>query len=144
MSSLEIYTMLSRSKTDLTLNAMQTLLLDYQVVGRILSHSDNKTTDMGTEVWREPTENHTKPTRFDAELALIRRSTVPFCPSAMLIEKGSYVARTTAEIPILVLRGMDGEIRVFINSCSIEVCPLTVVSAVQGLFLVLIMHGHTA
>jgi phenylpropionate dioxygenase-like ring-hydroxylating dioxygenase large terminal subunit len=103
---------------------MQTLLSEDQLIERILGHIDNKTTDMGTKVWREPTENYTKQARFDAELALIRRSTVPFCPAAMLVEKGSYVARTTAGTPILVVRGMDGEIRAFVNSCQHRGMPV--------------------
>ena len=84
-------------------NAMHKLLTDEQLIERTLEHIDNKTTDMGTDVWREPMASYLDQDRFDAEIALIRRSPVPFCPTAMLAEKGSYVARKAAGTPILVL-----------------------------------------
>ena len=103
---------------------MKKLLRDDQLIERILDHIDNKTTDMGTEVWREPTASYVSRDRFDAEIALIKRSPVPFCPSAMLSESGSYVARKAAGTPILVARGMDGEVRAFINGCRHRGMPV--------------------
>jgi phenylpropionate dioxygenase-like ring-hydroxylating dioxygenase large terminal subunit len=103
---------------------MNKLLDDDQLIERILDHIDNKTTDMGAEVWREPTENYLSKERFNAEMALIKRSPVPFCPSSMIADKGSYVARKAAGTPILVVRGMDGEIRAFINGCRHRGMPV--------------------
>ena len=103
---------------------MTTLLSDDQLIDRILQHIDNKTTDMGSDVWREPSEHYSSQERFNAELALIKRSTVPFCPAAMLTDKGSYVARKSAGVPILVVRGMDGEVRGFINGCRHRGMPV--------------------
>ncbi len=88
-----------------------------ELIDRILSHIDNKTTDLGDEVWREPSSSYLTEERFNAELALIRRAPVPFCPSAMLPKNGSYVARAAAGTPILVVRGNDGTVRAFINAC---------------------------
>lgn len=93
------------------------LLRSDELIDRILSHIDNKTTDLGSEVWREPAANYLTQERFEAELELIRSSPVPFCPSAMLTENGSYVARTAAGTPIVVVRGEDGKVRAFINAC---------------------------
>ena len=103
---------------------MSKLLDDDQLIKRILGHNDNKTTDMGAEVWREPTESYLSEERFNAEMALIKRSSVPFCPSSMLADKGSYVARKAVGTPILVVRGMDGEIRAFINGCRHRGMPV--------------------
>lgn len=103
---------------------MKNLLHNDKLIERILNHIDNKTTDMGTEVWREPSINYLSQDRFDAEMALIKRSPVPFCPSAMLADKGSYVTRKAAGTPILVVRGMDGEIRAFINACRHRGMPV--------------------
>ncbi len=103
---------------------MQSLLNDRQVIERILNHIDQQTTDLGDEVWREPTHSYVDRKRFDAEVSLIRRSTVPFCLAAMVAEKGEYVSRTTAGTPILVVRGMDGEIRAFINACRHRGMPV--------------------
>ena len=93
------------------------LLDDSAVVERILGHIRNRTTDMGAKVWREPVDNYCSEKRFAAELKMLRRSTTPFCPSAALPEKGSYVAREAAGVPILVARGEDGKVRAFRNAC---------------------------
>ena len=92
--------------------------MDYQAVAeRILSHVRDQTTDVGEEVWREPVANYRSEERFRRELAVLRRLTVPFCPSAALREPGAYVAREAAGVPILAVRGNDGEVRAFRNAC---------------------------
>ena len=96
---------------------MSTLLADVDVVQRVLAHIDNKTTDMGSETWREPVANYHSPARFNAELALLRRMPIPFCPSVALPEAGAYVARNAAGTPIVVVRGDDGVVRAFRNAC---------------------------
>jgi len=96
---------------------MSALLSDAELVDRILSHVDGKTTDRGTTVWREPTENYTSPERFAAEIKVLRRVPMAFCPSAALPEAGSYIARTTVGTPLLVVRGNDGVVRGFRNAC---------------------------
>jgi len=65
----------------------------------------------------EPVENYHSQERFDAEIALLRSRPIPFCPSAALPEKGSYIARTSAGTPLVVARGKDGQVRAFINAC---------------------------
>ena len=93
------------------------LLSDSEAIERIFVHMDDGTTDLGDTMWREPVEHYTSQERFDAEIALLRRLPVPFCPSAALEEPGSYVARTAAGTPLLVTRGKDGVVRAFINAC---------------------------
>lgn len=96
---------------------MPSLLSDVEVVERIFNHIDNKTTDRGEKVWREPAENYVSQARFDSEIQLLRRLPVPFCPSAALTEAGSYVARTAAGTPLIAVRGEDGVVRAFRNAC---------------------------
>lgn len=96
---------------------MSALLSDADLIDRILSHVDRKTTDKGTTVWREPTANYTSPERFAAEIEVLRRVPMAFCPSAALPEAGSYIARTTVGTPLLVVRGSDGVVRGFRNAC---------------------------
>lgn len=96
---------------------MGNLLSDSEVIERIFHHADNKTTDVGDAVWREPTEHYHSPERFAAELELLRRLPVPFCPSAALPDAGSYIARDAAGVPLLVARGEDGKVRGFRNAC---------------------------
>lgn len=93
------------------------LLDDGAVVERILGHIRNRSTDMGEKVWREPVENYRSEKRFASELRMLRRATTAFCPSAALPEKGSYVAREAAGVPILAVRGEDGKVRAFRNAC---------------------------
>jgi phenylpropionate dioxygenase-like ring-hydroxylating dioxygenase large terminal subunit len=89
---------------------------DAEVVRRIFAHIDGKTTDLG-EPWREPVANYRSEERLAAERRVMRRTPVPFCPSAALPEAGSYVARTAAGTPLLAVRGSDGAVRVFRNAC---------------------------
>lgn len=90
---------------------------DQSVAQRILEHIEHGTTDTGAEVWREPVANYTSPERLAAELALLRRLPVPFCPSAALAETGAWVARDAAGVPLLAVRGADGRVRAFRNAC---------------------------
>ena len=96
---------------------MQSFMSDQAVAERILSHVRESTTDVGEEVWREPVENYRREERLRRELAVLRRVAVPFCPSAALREPGSYVAREAAGVPILAVRGEDGQVRAFRNAC---------------------------
>ena len=57
---------------------MPQLLNDAEMIERIFDHMDSRTTDTGDVVWREPTENYRSQARFEAELALLRRTPVPF------------------------------------------------------------------
>ena len=90
---------------------------DAELLDHILNHIDNGTTDLGDEDWFEPVENYTSPLRFDAERRLMRRLPIPFCPVAALPTAGSYVARASAGVPLVVVRGLDGSIRAFRNAC---------------------------
>ena len=96
---------------------MAALLNETDLIDRILAHIDNKTTDKGSTVWREPVENYHSAERFAAEIEVLRRVPMAFCPSAALPEPGSYIARTTVGTPLLVVRGTDGVVRGFRNDC---------------------------
>ena len=93
------------------------LLDDASAIERIFEHIDNGTTDLGDTLWREPVSHYFSRARFDAEIALLRRSPIPFCPSAALPEAGSFIARTASGTPLLVVRDNEGVVRAFINAC---------------------------
>lgn len=99
------------------MNTTLPLLDESAVAERIFEHIDNKTTDIGDQVWKEPVESYFSNERFNAEIALLQRLPVPFCPSAMLAGNGSYVARRAAGTPLVVVRGDDGRVRAFVNAC---------------------------
>jgi phenylpropionate dioxygenase-like ring-hydroxylating dioxygenase large terminal subunit len=90
---------------------------DRTVAQRVLDHIANGTTDLGEQVWREPVENYCSPARLQAEQRVLRHCPTPFCPSAALPEPGSFVAREAAGVPLVVVRGTDGEVRAFRNAC---------------------------
>lgn len=96
---------------------MASFLSDQEVVERVLTHIENGTTDKGSEVWQEPVENYLSQERFSQEIQLLQNSTIPFCPSAALPEPGSYIARNASGVPILAVRGKDGQVRAFKNAC---------------------------
>ena len=93
-------------------------LNDSDAIERIFNHIDNGTTDLGNTIWKEPVRNYYSQERFDAEIALLRKSPIPYCPSAGLPENGSYIARRASGTPLLVVRGEDGVVRAFINACK--------------------------
>jgi phenylpropionate dioxygenase-like ring-hydroxylating dioxygenase large terminal subunit len=103
---------------------MNSLLSEQQVIERIFNHIDNKTTDLGDTVWKEPVASYLSEERFESEIALLRHTPIPFCPSVMLSENGSYVARKAAGTPLLVVRGEDGQVRAFINGCRHRGMPV--------------------
>lgn len=92
-------------------------LNDQEAIERIFNHIDNGTTDLGSEIWKEPVENYYTQERFDLEIKLLRSLPIPFCPSAALNANGSYIARRASGTPLLVVRGEDGQVRAFINAC---------------------------
>jgi phenylpropionate dioxygenase-like ring-hydroxylating dioxygenase large terminal subunit len=96
-----------------------TLLADHRSVARrILDHIDNKATDRTASTWREPAGHYSSPERLGQELErVLRRNPTPFCPSAALPGPGSYLARVAAGVPLLVVRGRDGQVRAFRNAC---------------------------
>ena len=99
------------------LRCMKPGMDDQAVAQRVLDHIANGTTDTGAQVWREPVENYRSPERLQAEQRMLRRSPTPFCPSAALPEPGSFVAREAAGVPLVVVRGTDGQVRAFRNAC---------------------------
>ncbi len=97
---------------------MAAFLTDQDVAQRVLDHIANRTTDTGEALWREPVRHYLCPRRFTDEVeTVLRRYPTPFCPSAALPEAGSYLARTAAGIPLVVVRGDDGVVRGFRNAC---------------------------
>jgi len=100
------------------LQRMKAGMDDQAVAQRVLDHIANGTTDLGDAVWREPVSNYRDPARLDAEIRrVLRRAPTPFCPSAALPEAGSFIAREAAGVPLVVVRGGDGQVRAFRNAC---------------------------
>ena len=93
------------------------LLDKNEVIDRVFEHIDNGTTDLGTAQWHEPVDNYTNESRYEKEIALLRQRPVVFCPSAAIPDAGSFISRTAAGTPLLVVRDNDLKVRAFINAC---------------------------
>ncbi|WP_204804821.1 aromatic ring-hydroxylating oxygenase subunit alpha [Mycobacterium riyadhense] len=89
---------------------------DAEIVRRVLAHIDAGTTDEGAP-WREPVENYLNPSRFAAELRLLRAMPSVFVPSAAIPNPGDHVQRSTFGVPLFAVRGRDRQARVFRNAC---------------------------
>ena len=87
------------------------------IFDRVFEHIDNGTTDLGTVQWHEPVEHYTSQSRYEQEIALLRQRPVVFCPSAAIPDAGSYISRTAAGTPLLVVRDNELQVRAFINAC---------------------------
>ncbi len=87
------------------------------IIDRVFDHIDNGTTDLGTVQWHEPVEHYTSQSRYEKEIALLRQRPVVFCPSAAIPDAGSFISRTAAGTPLLVVRDNDLTVRAFINAC---------------------------
>ena len=99
------------------MDPMPGFMTDHEVIERVLTHVNDGTTDEGDDVWHEPVDNYRSEERLGRELAVLRQLPVPFCPSALLREPGAYVARQASGVPIVAVRGKDGEVRAFRNAC---------------------------
>ncbi|WP_108810616.1 SRPBCC family protein [Sphingorhabdus sp. Alg231-15] len=93
------------------------LMSDEDIIDRLFDHIDNGTTDRGQSSWKEPTANYLSAERLDREIAVLRRRWTVFYPSSALPKSGDYIARDAAGIPLIVVRGNDGEVRAFRNAC---------------------------
>lgn len=93
------------------------LMTDEQVIEQILNHIDNKTTDIGSGSWQEPTQHYVSDEKFKAERALLDTTPLLFCPSAAIPKHGSYTARDIQGVPLFVVRDKDGKAKAFRNAC---------------------------
>jgi carnitine monooxygenase subunit len=71
------------------------------------------------EVLRVPAKNYTDPDRFRLEVdRIFKRLPLMLTPSCELPEPDDFKTLDVAGVPVLLVRGQDGIVRSFINSCS--------------------------
>ena len=58
---------MSESKHYSLASSTSLLLNDEEIIERVFSHIDNKTTDLGSKVWKEPVKNYLDQERFDKD-----------------------------------------------------------------------------
>ena len=70
------------------------------------------------DVMRIPVENYLDPIRWEREVALFKRLPLMLALGGELRGAHAYKAMTVMDVPVLIVRGADGEVRAFVNSCS--------------------------
>jgi phenylpropionate dioxygenase-like ring-hydroxylating dioxygenase large terminal subunit len=94
---------------------------------RALAHLEAGTTDQAPSMMELPVSAYLDADRFRTEFeAIFLRQPQALLLSVELPNPGDYVARTTMTKPLLVVRGKDGAVRVFLNVCrhrGAKVCP---------------------
>lgn len=85
---------------------------------RVLALYEAGTTDQAPSQYRIPAAHYVDPARFALEVdRIFRRVPLPLALSCELGEPGAYKALDAAGVPVLIVRGDDGVVRGFVNSC---------------------------
>ena len=86
---------------------------------RILVHAEKRETDLAPDVMHLDVANYFDPERFGLEQRkLFRETPLLVCLTGDLPEPGSFRTFDETGVPILVVRGEDGEVRAFLNVCA--------------------------
>jgi phenylpropionate dioxygenase-like ring-hydroxylating dioxygenase large terminal subunit len=70
------------------------------------------------DVLRLPAEAYLDPQRWQDEVAMFRKIPLMLALGGELRGPGAYKAMTVMDVPVLLVRGTDGEVRAFVNQCS--------------------------
>jgi len=86
---------------------------------RNIAHSKNGTVPLEDDVMRVPSTNYYDPDRWTLEMdRIFRRVPLVLGFSVELAEPNSYKAMDVMGTPVLLVRGVDGVLRSFVNMCS--------------------------
>jgi phenylpropionate dioxygenase-like ring-hydroxylating dioxygenase large terminal subunit len=89
------------------------------IARRGVEHFRNGTQDQVDDVYTVPVGNYIDGDRWQREMdRIFKRVPLVVGASSELAQPGSYHALDVAGIPVLVVRGDDGELRAFVNMCS--------------------------
>jgi phenylpropionate dioxygenase-like ring-hydroxylating dioxygenase large terminal subunit len=90
-----------------------------QMARRGIHHLQEGTQSQVDEVYRVPVSSYTDPARWQVEVdRIFKRLPLVLGFSCELQEPGSYRAMDVVGMPVLLVRGEDGAIRAFVNTCS--------------------------
>lgn len=89
-----------------------------ELTRRVLKHFENDTLDTVEDVWHEPRAAFVDRDRFDAEVAMLRRVPHFIGWAGEVAVPGQYTTKEVLGIPVVVVRGRDGELRAFVNGCA--------------------------
>jgi phenylpropionate dioxygenase-like ring-hydroxylating dioxygenase large terminal subunit len=85
---------------------------------RALQHLGDGTTDLAESTLSMPLEAYTDESRYRLEVERVfRHLPLAVALSVEVPEPGSYCALTVLELPLLIVRGRDLQVRAFLNVC---------------------------
>ncbi len=97
---------------------MRSTSREIDLARRAIAHLDSRTTDQAPATLPLSLESYADPELFKREFdAIFMRRPQGLLLSIELPEAGSYVARTILGKPLLIVRGKDGVVRMFLNVC---------------------------
>lgn len=76
------------------------------------------TPSQADDILRVPAQNYLDPVRWQREVDLFKRIPLMLALGGELRGASSYKAMTVMDVPVLLTRGNEGEVRAFVNSCS--------------------------
>lgn len=92
--------------------------IQVELARQALHYLDTKTTVLGDKVVRNPIAAYTDPERLARENeALFLGHPLVVGASCQLREPGDYVTDDFSGVPVLAVRGRDGQVRAFLNVC---------------------------
>jgi len=90
----------------------------FDVMGRLIEHYRNKSTDQAPEQWHEPVQAYRDPVLWEREMALVHgKVPLPLALSCEIPDPGTYKAIDVAGTPVLITRDSAGEVHAMINVC---------------------------
>ena len=90
----------------------------FDVMGRLVEHFRNKTTDQAAEQWVEPVQAYRDPDGWQREIETVHRKVpLPLAMSCELPGPGTYKAIDVAGRPVLITRDRSGAVHAMLNVC---------------------------
>jgi phenylpropionate dioxygenase-like ring-hydroxylating dioxygenase large terminal subunit len=84
-----------------------------------VAHTAAGTVDLVDDVLKLPASSYTEPERFRLEVdRIFKRLPLMLAPSCEIPNSGDFKTLEVAGVPVLLVRGQDGAVRSFVNSCS--------------------------
>lgn len=117
-------------------------------IARIMRHSVDharaNTFELVPDVLKVPASNYTDPGRFKLEVdRIFKRLPLMLAPSCEIPTPGDFKTMEVAGVPILLIRGDDGVVRSFVNSCTHRGTNVAVAPAGNARRFTCPYHGWT-
>lgn len=87
------------------------------LTARVRRLVEENSTDLADDVLRVPLDYYRDPARFDAELAMLRRTPLALVASARIASPHDFVVRDVLGASVLLTRDGDGRVHALLNYC---------------------------